>query len=207
MTDLIEIAGGLKETTYMERAQISRIVPFNERKGDGIDRTIVDVSLNELKRNKDVQIFDGDLITFYKINDRLGNIVTINGAVNRPGTYDLGKGLSVSELVRKSGGLLGNAFNERATITRKNKDLTFSNITISLKNALQKKSKDDIKLNSEDILTIYDNSSMVYKTSVVIDGHVLNPGVKGFKKDMSLEDLVFLGGGLKMKIIYQNIFR
>ena len=91
------------------------------------------------KRNKDVQIFDGDVITFYKINDRLGNIVTINGAVNRPGTYDLGKGLSVSELVRKSGGLLGNAFNERATITRKNKDLTFSNITISLKNALQKK--------------------------------------------------------------------
>ena len=50
LIDLIEIAGGLKETTYMERAQISRIVPFNERKGDGIDRTIVDVSLNELKK-------------------------------------------------------------------------------------------------------------------------------------------------------------
>ena len=61
----------------------------------------------------------------------------------------------------------------------------------------KKKSKDDIKLNSEDILTIYDNSSMVYKTSVVIDGHVLKPGVKDFKKDMSLEDLVFLGGGFK----------
>ena len=99
------------------------------------------------------------------------------------GVRFLGTGLRVSELVRKSGGLLGNAFNERATITRKNKDLTFSNITISLKNALQKKSKDDIKLNSEDILTIYDNSSMVYKTSIVIDGHVLDPGVKGFKKD------------------------
>ena len=197
LTDLIKIAGGLKETTYMDRVQISRIIPFNKRKGDGVDRTIVDVSLNEIKRKKDVQIYDGDLITFYKINDRLGNIVTINGAVNRPGTYDLGKGLRVSELVKKSGGLLGNAFNERATVTRKNKDLTFTNITISLKNALQKKSKEDIKLNSEDALTIYDNSSMIYKTSVFIDGHVIDPGIKDFKIDMSLEDLVFLGGGFK----------
>ena len=38
---------------------------------------------------------------------------------------------------------------------------------------------------------------MVYKTSISIDGHVINPGVKEFKKDMSLADLVFLGGGFE----------
>ena len=197
LVDLIRIAGGLKETTYMERIQVSRIIPFEERKGDGIDRTIVDFSLRDLNKNKNVQLYNGDLITFYKINDKEGNIVTVSGPVNRPGKYDLGRGLRVSELVKKADGLLGNAFTERATITRKNKDLTFSNITFNLKKALLKDSQEDIQLNSDDKLTIYDNSSMVYKTSISIDGHVINPGVKEFKKDMSLADLVFLGGGFE----------
>ena len=109
-------------------------------------------------------------------------------------------------MVKKADGLLGNAFTERATITRKNKDLTFSNITFNLKKALLKDSQEDIQLNSDDKLTIYDNSSMVYKTSISIDGHVINPGVKEFKKDMSLADLVFLEEDLKMKIIYQKRF-
>ena len=66
-----------------------------------------------------MQLYNGDLITFYKINDKEGNIVTVSGPVNRPGKYDLGRGLRVSELVKKADGLLGNAFTERATITRK----------------------------------------------------------------------------------------
>ena len=70
LVDLIRIAGGLKETTYMERIQVSRIIPFEERKGDGIDRTIVDFSLRDLNKNKNVQLYNGDLITFYKINDK-----------------------------------------------------------------------------------------------------------------------------------------
>ena len=195
---LIEIAGGLKETTYMERMQINRIIPSSERKGDGIDRTIIDVSLNDVFAEKeDMRLYNGDSIIFYKINDRVGNVVKISGAVKRPGNFDLGKGLRVSDLVKKADGLLGNAFYERATITRKNKDLTLSNITVDLKSALRNNPKTDIELSSEDELLIYDNSSMIYKTSISVEGHVINPGEKSYKKDMSLEDLVFMGGGFE----------
>ena len=49
---LIEIAGGLKTTTYMKRAQIDRILAPDERKKLGMDRTLVDVNLEEIMNSK-----------------------------------------------------------------------------------------------------------------------------------------------------------
>ena len=51
--DLINIAGSLKITAYMDRAQIDRIVPFEDRKKLGMDRVYTDVNLDkELKSEK-----------------------------------------------------------------------------------------------------------------------------------------------------------
>ena len=37
-----------------------------------------------------------DNIEFFKISDVVSNSVTINGAVNRPGEYDLDEGLTIT---------------------------------------------------------------------------------------------------------------
>ena len=42
--DLIKMAGGIKTTTYVQRAQVERILPPNQRLSLGIDKTNIDVN-------------------------------------------------------------------------------------------------------------------------------------------------------------------
>ena len=46
LNDLLEIAGGLKVSAYLKRAQVDRIVPFEMRDSVGLDRKIIDIDLD-----------------------------------------------------------------------------------------------------------------------------------------------------------------
>ena len=60
LNNLIEIASGLKATTYLKHAQIDRIVPATERDTAGMDRMILDLELGEIISGKaEGLLFDG----------------------------------------------------------------------------------------------------------------------------------------------------
>ena len=76
----------------MKRAQIDRIVPFEEREKLGMDRIILDVDLSKIIKTKEnFEIRDGDRVQIFSILDIRLNSVEISGAVTRPGTYELEK--------------------------------------------------------------------------------------------------------------------
>jgi protein involved in polysaccharide export with SLBB domain len=207
LKSLIQIAGGLKTTTYTNRIKINRILPPEKRYENGIDRVIIDVDLNEFyDHENDFELYDGDEIEFFKINDRLQNSVAISGAISRPGKYSIANGLMVSDLIKKSDGLLGHAFSERVDIIRFNSDLTQSQITVNLDSALLKNSNHNLKLVANDSVIVHSINSMVYKNSVSINGNVLMPGKKPFREGMTFSDLVFMGGGFKNKSHYASTY-
>lgn len=198
LKELLEFSGGVNATTYMKRIQIDRIIPPEDRNNLGIDRTLIDVPLNEyLNSSENFTLQDGDIIEFFTISDLRMNTITINGAVGRPGSYDLGKGLKISELIQKADGLLGDVFMERADILRTYSDGTEAQLDINLKAALNGDSKHDVSLLSNDIITIYRLSEMLYKTDVSIDGHVQTPLTMPFREGMQVIDLIFLAGGFQ----------
>ena len=121
LEELIKYAGGLKSTTYTDRAQIKRIVPSSEReKGTG-DRMLIDFSLNNnTSELKNLRLFDGDEITFFKITDEVNNDVTVEGAVFRAGSFGIGEGLNVRQLIEKADGLTADAYRNKAYILREN---------------------------------------------------------------------------------------
>ena len=43
----MEMAGNLKVTAYLDRAQVDRVVPFDQREKLGIDRMFNDVNLRK----------------------------------------------------------------------------------------------------------------------------------------------------------------
>ena len=89
LEDLIEIAGGLKITAYLDRAQIDRIMPFKERKATGMDRLFIDIDLNEYIGTKlKFELKDGDKIQIFSVLNSRQNVVQVNGAVVRPGSYE-----------------------------------------------------------------------------------------------------------------------
>ena len=78
LSDLINIAGSLKITAYMDRAQIDRIVPFEDRRKLGMDRMYTDVSLDkELKSDDKFPLQDGDKIKIFSVLDLRQNVVEL----------------------------------------------------------------------------------------------------------------------------------
>ena len=127
--------------------------------------------------------------------DARQNIVDLQGAVTRPGRYDLGDSLKISELINKANGLLGDAYLSRADILRVMPDLNEKLIKINLEKALIGDVKNDITLQGLDKVRIYSMLEMVPETYVFIDGHVKQPGRYILKENMTLYDLIFISGG------------
>tara|TARA_Y100000590_G_scaffold177610_2_gene202805 strand:- start:4930 stop:8004 length:3075 start_codon:yes stop_codon:yes gene_type:complete len=196
LVDLIAMAGELKITAYLDRAQIDRIVPFDKRAVLGMDRMFTDVSLEEiLKTKKAFPLQDGDNIQVFSVLDLRKNVVEIRGAVTRPGSYDLGEALRLSELIANADGLLGDAYLDRVDVVRIKPDFTEQLIKLNLKKALEKDLSNDIELQGLDRIRIYSMTEMVPRTYVSINGHVKRPGRYLLQENMSLYDLLFKAGG------------
>ncbi len=194
--DLVKIAGNLKITAYLDRAQIDRIVPFEDRKKIGMDRMYTDVNLGETLESKDeFPLQDGDHLQIYSILDLRQNVVELRGSVTRPGNYDIGDSLKLSELIKKADGVLGDAFLGRVDIVRIKPDFTEELIKLDLGKALEGSSDNDISLQSLDKIRVYGTTEMIPRTYASITGHVKEPGRYAIQENMTLYDLIFKAGG------------
>jgi protein involved in polysaccharide export with SLBB domain len=183
LDDLIAYAGGFSDIAYRSLAKISQI---NEKEREVKD---VPASLfsNFVPRN-------GDLIEIGSIQNRYANRVSLEGAVNRPGVYELSAGLTLSSLIKKAEGLKNEAYLERAYIKR-----TLPNLEkelISFKPSEIVEGLKDIPLLREDSVLIQNLSEFITEQYVTVNGHVKNPGTVLFRKGMKLTDLISMAGGL-----------
>ena len=101
LENLIQIAGNMKATAYLKRAQIKRIIPPEKRSQMGMDRKIIDINLdNKFHDYKFIYLEDGDEIEIFSIEDVNKNFVEIIGSsVTRPGKYQLLPGMRVMDLL------------------------------------------------------------------------------------------------------------
>ena len=196
LSDLISMAGDLKITAYLSRAQIDRIVPFEQREETGMDRMFTDVNLEQLSRAKNpFPLQDGDRIQIFSVLDLRLNVVELQGAVTRPGRYELGDVLRLSELIIKADNLLGDAYMDRAHVTRIKPDFSEQLIKVDLGKAMAGDPEHDILLQGLDRVRVYGMSEMAPTDFVTIEGIIRSPGKYNFKTDMTLNDLIFEASG------------
>ena len=196
LSDLIEIAGGIKVTAYLERVQVDRIVPFEDRIELGMDRMLIDVNLRDiLDKKENFKIKDGDHVKIFSIKLPRPNTVHIEGAISRPGDYELNESMSLRDLIIASDSLLGDAYLDRADIIRLNEDYKTKLIELNLGKALSGDKTHNIALKSNDEIKIYSKSEMEPSKFVTISGHIKEPGKYLLREDMKINDLIFLAGG------------
>ena len=195
--DLIDMAGGLRVTAYLDRAQIDRVVPMEQRENLGMDRMFVDIDLKEILTTStdSFELFDGDYISIYSIMDARQNFAEISGAVSRPGKYELIDSMRVKDLVMKADSLLGDAYLDRVDITRIKSNFDLELIKLDLKKILDDNVEENILLQNLDIVKVYRNTEMISQNYVSIEGHVRNPGEYLLKNNMTLYDIIFIAGG------------
>jgi len=179
---ILDYAGGFTDSAYTARIKVSQI--------SDQQRKLTDVVEADYKNYIPLR---GDKYFIQSIINRFENRVTINGAVFRPGEYELQNGMDLLQLIQTAAGLKEDAFTERGTITRLKADNSTEIIAFDVKDVLNKAVT--VKLQREDIIEITSIFDLRNKYQITINGSVRKPGVFAFAENLKVEDLILKAGG------------
>lgn len=184
--DMLRYAGGFMGEAYKDNITVGR--------KSGRQQTIHTVPSIEFA---EFAMSDGDSVTVGEVIRQYANRVTIEGAVWRPGDYELNDSLiSLKQLIQKAEGIRGDALQSRTQIVRLNDDYTFEVVAIDLKELLNG-TVADIKLKPEDLIRIPSVNSLKEGFTIDVKGEVNTPQTLLFRENMTVEDAVIMANGLK----------
>lgn len=141
-------------------------------------------------------LLDGDSVAVGRVLDRYANRIEVQGAVYRPGMYELGEGArTVRELIGRAEGLREDAFRGRALLLRERDDLTPEVVAVNLDGILSGRLA-DIALRRNDVLSVSSVHDLEDRGGFTIGGEVARPGVYPYAEHTTVEDLIVQAGGL-----------
>lgn len=192
LQDLINYAGGFSDIAYQSVAKIEQV--------NNVERVVKDVPASLFG---DFTPKNGDKISFGSVQNRFANRVILEGAVNRPGIYELSAGFTLSALLKKADGLKDEAYPERAYIKRTLPNFDKEFISFIPEEILN--GKKDIPLFREDSVMIHNRAEFIKDQYVTIFGNVNKPGRFIYRKGMKLADVIALAGGLNEQAAAHNL--
>lgn len=182
---LLTYAGGFTEEAYTARIKVTKRTDTEQR---------IEDLLSSQYAHYEPQ--GGDSYVVERILNRFENRVTIEGAVFRPGEYELSPGLTLSMLIKKAEGLKEDAFVNRGSILRLQDDLQQEHLSFDVA-AIMAGIEPDIELKREDVVNISSIFELREAYTVDIDGEVRSPGHFAFSEGMTLKDLIVRAGGFR----------
>ena len=123
--------------------------------------------------------------------------VSILGDVRAPGTYQTAGQIHVADAVHLAGGLSPDAQGEDVQVFRYMPDGKYKIFSVNLTQALTGDPTENLILQPRDRLLIHKNPDAVLPAAVNIEGEVGKPGRYPLTTNMTVADLIRVGGGLK----------
>lgn len=203
LTQLIRTAEGLREDAFLNRATIRRL-------RDNLDPELISVDLGSVLRGQqpDMPLKRDDVIDIISVGQlRQTRTVSIQGAVNQPGSFPFVDSLTVANLIVLAGGFTDGAIASRLEIARRIGSDT-SGVPTGQNTQLLSFSIDrNLRLNPADaqlVLRPYDQvfvrTSPRYEVQkgVVVAGELFYPGPYAIRTSTDrIADLIGRAGGLK----------
>ena len=186
LADMLRYAGGFSDNAYTHRISMYR---NNTRTMSFRDVIAKDYA--------SVNMMNGDSIVAGQVVDRFENMLRIEGAVYRPGNYEMTDGLVLSQLIDRAEGAKEEAYMERGVIIRKKKDFTFESLSFCLRDVLN--GKTDMVLQKNDRIQISSIFDMREARTIDIVGEVQFPGTYAYAENLKLADLIYMAGGFLEK--------
>lgn len=203
LKDLLEAAKPQADA-YTSRAIVRRLKP--DLSAEFINFNISDVLSGKIN----IPLVREDSIQIYHINElREKFFITVNGEVNKPGTYDYYENMSVQDLVLMAKGYKDGASLQKIEISRRlrpaetagtQKDSAVYSMIKEIDLTTGNSSDLDYKLTAFDIVSV--RRSPIYKEQITatIEGEVIYPGNYTLAGNAErISDLVKRAGGLKLK--------
>ncbi len=204
LSDLLKLAGGLADTAFKGRVQVLRVQQHREM-------VLFEDDLNKVLSGKvrDISLVDGDFVKVFRVSEVIEKKVRLAGAVKKPGEFGLFDNMRVKDLIEYSGGLLMEANQQEAEITRVTvtpQGPETSRIYISPRLALSGGARDNILLKPNDYVFIRSVPEWSLYALVRIEGEVKFPGNYSIKKGEPLSSVLARAGGLTDKAYPKGAF-
>lgn len=183
---LLQYAGGFMGEAYKDNLTVNR--------KSGRMMSVHNVPVEEFGA---FAMADGDSIAVGEVIRQYANRVSIEGAVWRPGDYELSDSMAtLKQLIERAEGIRGDALMSRTQIVRLNDDYTFSVLSVDLQGLLNGTTA-DVKLRPEDLVRIPSINSLKEGYTIEVKGEVNTPQTLLFRNGMTIEDAIVMANGLK----------
>ena len=201
---LLQYSGGLNADALASSLKIQRTVNENQE--------IIDVNANAIINfaGQDKLLQDGDIVKVDLIRPGITNKVEIRGEVKYPDMYQYREGDKLFDIINRAGGITKNTYLNRAYIFRNAGDSTSlkaDKLEVDLTDINSNKldSKSNVALLPNDIIQIFSVSEFADPVYVEIFGEVRKEGKVRKYGGMTLQDLIYLSGGLKPSAEYGRL--
>ena len=192
---LLKYTGGLNADALGSSLKVIRTV--NEA------QTISDVNANAIIQipGQDFLLQDGDIVKVDLIRPGIVNKVEIRGEIKYPDVYELRPGDRLFDLLNRAGGITRNTYLNRAYIFRGAGDSTVihsDKLEIDLTDLANNNinSTNNVLLQANDIVQLFGTYEFNDQVFVDVFGEVRKPGRLRKYGGMTLQDLLYLSGGL-----------
>jgi protein involved in polysaccharide export with SLBB domain len=201
---LLKYTGGLNSDAFGSGLKLIRTE--NEKQ---VQR---DINANAILKiqGEDFALQDGDIIKVNLIKPGISNKVEIRGEVTYPDVYELRKGDRLFDVINRAGGVTRNTYLPRAYIFRGAGDSTNLRsdrleVDLSDINGNNLNSNSNVYLQSNDVIQLFSQSEFGDQQFVEIFGEVRKTGKVRKYGGMTLQDLLYLSGGIKQSAEYGRL--
>lgn len=196
LRDALLMAGGFTATADRRRVLVTRVVPPSERAPGGRDRTVLDITSQELISGlgPSIPLADGDSVQVFPIAERQRNALSIEGAVWNPGPQGLESGMRLSDALARAGGVRPDV--KDVIIKRRQSDQTYTTLRAAFTDTLGALTNDP-PLQEDDSVRVYSTTDFRPERYVAINGAVKRDGRYAWREGFTLRDLVHEAGGLE----------
>ena len=196
LKELLNFTGGLKSDALGSTIKVIR----NEKEKQ-VQRDFTSASLMN-NSTPDFRLEDGDVVKVENIRKGIINRIELQGEVNYPGVYELKQGDKLFDLINRAGGVTKNTYLHRAFVFRGAADVennSSDRIELDLTNIEKNDPSDssNIELKTYDIVQLFAKNEFNQQQYVEVFGEVRKPGKVRKYGMLSLQDLLFISGGLK----------
>jgi polysaccharide biosynthesis/export protein len=207
---LLKYSGGLLNDAFSSGMKVYRTELEQQRIKD-VNATAIINPTNDIRfRNEDFQLEDGDIVKVIAVNPGLINKVELKGEVSYPGQYEIRKGDKLFDLINRAGGITRNTYLPRAYIFRGGGDSTnikTSRVDVNLTDITSNDTASifNVPIYANDQILLFNNNQFGDRQYVEIFGEVRKEGKINKYGGMTLQDLLYLSGGLKQSAEYGRI--
>ncbi len=201
---LLQYSGGFKPDAFTSGVKVIRT--------ENEVQKIRDINATAILKlpGQDFLLNDGDIVKAALINPGIVNKLELRGAVAYPGVYELRSNDRLFDIINRAGGITKNTYLPRAYIFRGAGDSTnlkTDRLEVNLSDIASQPSGSiyNVLLQANDVIQLFSKSEFGEQQSVSIYGEVRKPGVIKKYGGMTLQDLIYLSGGLKQSAEYGRL--